>query len=558
MNKLISVIIPTYNCGACIKEALDSVLTQTFTDHEVIVVDDGSTDNTRGVIGSFGEKVRYIYQENKGVSAARNTGIRNAAGRFIAFLDADDVWLERKLELQMKAIADSDSIGIVTCGLFCVRGKDDIEKEVIPKNYADKDSLIEELCCDPGIFFGAGSAVLVRRECFQRLGFFDETLDAAEDWEMCLRIARHYQVRSVQLPLLEYRARSGSAVSGQNAERFLANELRFMAKLFQSGELRRRIFLKARAYSHRYLRAAGACEAIGRREGAKKYLLKTIFIYPPLLLEKTIRARLLSFLPGRARYVRFKTRVRRFVKKLVPVFRSSIARPMMKKREELILVIPFRNREENLKQFIPHLHNFLKDVKHRIAVIEQTGEGLFNRAKLLNAGFSLYRDANAYFCFHDVDMLPESADCDYSYPVIPTHLSAYCSQFEYQFDPFYFGGVLLVNKGDFLRVNGFSNQYWGWGAEDDDLRKRFGQTWTLPLARRMGRYHSIERAAFGHPRAHEEVKRGGNPQYQKNCLRLGEGERLPYDPGTDGLSDLKFELLKTTAEAGFVRHLVRL
>ncbi len=230
----------------------------------------------------------------------------------------------------------------------------------------------------------------------------------------------------------------------------------------------------------------------------------------------------------------------------------------MKKQEELILVIPFRDREENLKQFIPHMHNFLKDLKHRIVVIEQTEEGLFNRAKLLNAGFSLYRDANAYFCFPDVDMLPESASCDYSYPVIPTHLSAYCSQFEYQFDPFCFGGVLLVNKGDFLKVNGFSNQYWGWGAEDDDLRKRLDQTRTLPLAHRMGRYHCIEQVAFGHPRAHEDVKRRGNPQYQKNCLRLGEGERLPYDPGTDGLSDLKFELLKTTAEAGFVRHLVRL
>ena len=279
MSKLISVIIPTYNCGAYIKEALDSVFAQTFTDYEVIVVDDGSTDKTREVIGRFGDKVRYIYQENKGVSAARNTGIKNAAGRFIAFLDADDVWLARKLELQMRAIAESDSIGIVTCGLFCVRGKDDIEREVIPTNYADKDSLIEELCCDPGIFFGAGSAVLVRRECFQRLGFFDETLYAAEDWEMCLRIARSYQVRSVQLPLLEYRARNGSAVSGQNAERFLTNELLFMSKLFKSVDLKRRIFLKARAYGHRYLRAAGACEAIGRREGAKKYLLKTIWLF---------------------------------------------------------------------------------------------------------------------------------------------------------------------------------------------------------------------------------------------------------------------------------------
>lgn len=231
---------------------------------------------------------------------------------------------------------------------------------------------------------------------------------------------------------------------------------------------------------------------------------------------------------------------------------------MMKRREELVIVVPFRNREENLKQFVPYMHNFLKDVKHRIVVIEQAGDGLFNKAKLLNVGFSLYQDISAYFCFHDVDLLPESELCNYAYPVMPTHLSAFCSQFEYQFALYYFGGVVLVNKEDFRRVNGCSNRYWGWGAEDNDLRKRFSQTWTIPLTRRMGRYHSIEQVASGHPRAHENVKRNGNPHYQKNCMRLGLGERLPYDSKTDGLSDLKFELLETIADNGFVKHIVRL
>ena len=269
------------------------------------------------------------------------------------------------------------------------------------------------------------------------------------------------------------------------------------------------------------------------------------------------------FTPGRSKYERLKNRVRRSsaflnfkksVKAFVSVFRFSIMLPMMHKQKELIIIVPFRNREENLKQFVPHMHHFLKDVKHRIVVVEQAEDGLFNRAKLLNVGFSLYQDANAYFCFHDVDLLPESALCDYSYPVMPTHLSAYCSQFEYQFVPHYFGGVLLVNKEDFLKLNGFSNQYWGWGAEDDDLRNRFDRTWTIPWTRRMGRYHSIEQVAFGHPRAHEAFKRRGNPQYRKNCMRL----RLGYDSKTDGLSDLKFELLETITGDGFVRHIVRL
>ena len=141
---------------------------------------------------------------------------------------------------------------------------------------------------------------------------------------------------------------------------------------------------------------------------------------------------------------------------------------------------------------------------------------------------------------------------------MPTHLSAYCSQFEYQFKTDCFGGVLLVNQEDFRRVNGFSNQYWGWGAEDDDLRKRFGQTWAIPVTRRMGRYDSIEQTAFGHPLAHEAVKRSGNPRYQKNCIRLGSRECLPYDSKADGLSDLKFELLETIVGDGFVKHIVRL
>ena len=561
------MIIPAYNCGAFIEEALNSVFVQTFTDYEVIVVDDGSTDNTRGVVGRFREKARYIYQENKGVSAARNTGIKSAQGRFIAFLDADDVWLPKKLELQIAAMLENDLIGVVACGLFCVRGDGTIEKEVIAGNHRDKNQLIRELCCDPGIFFGAGSSVLVRSECFQTLGLFDESLHAAEDWEMCLRIAKSYEARFIQVPLLEYRARDGSAVSGPNAEQFLTQELRFVRKLFQSGDLKWRLILKAKACSHRYLRAAGACEAAGRRAGVRKHLLRAILFYPPILFTPAARARLSYARPGRNLSQRFRHRLHlvavyfklkaRF-KKLAAGFRSSIVRPLRGRRQELILVVPYRNREENLKEFIPHIRHFLKDVRHRIVVIEQAEDGLFNRAKLLNVGFSLYRDANAYFCFHDVDMLPESASCGYSYPVMPTHLSAYCSQFDYQFDPDYFGGVLLVNKEDFLRVNGFSNQYWGWGAEDDDLRKRFDQTWTIPRARRMGRYNSIERAAFGHPRAHENVKRSGNPQYQKNCMRLGGGERLPYDPKTDGLSDLRFKLLKTVAGDGFVKHIVRL
>ena len=568
MSPLISVIIPTYNCGTFIKEALDSIFTQTFTDYEVIVVDDGSTDNTREVVGHFLGKVRYIHQENKGVSAARNTGIKNAQGQFTAFLDADDVWLPKKLELQMKAISESALIGLVACGLFCVNREGRRIKEVILKDYPSKNELINSLYFDPDAFFGAGSSILVRKDCFQRLGLFDENLKADEDWDMCLRIAKSYDVRFVQLPLLEYRARDGSAVSGMNVAQFLTYELQFIDKIHQSHDLKDRFFLKAKARSHRYLRAAGACEDLGQFEDAKKFILRAFFVYPLIFLRRSILAHFFSLMLEKSKYERLKNAarcvtdlfmVKKHAKQLMVVLRRTIALVMLRDQKELIIIVPYRDRLSNLKQFIPHMHAFLKNIRHRIVVIEQAGDGLFNKGKLLNVGFSLYQNMNAFFCFHDVDLLPESASCDYSYPVMPTHLSACCSQFEYQVMLHYFGGVFLVNKEDFQRVNGASNQYWGWGGEDDDLRKRFERTWTIPWGRRMGRYHSIERLASHHPQAHADIKRSENPHYQKNCIRLGlEQEGLPYDPKTDGLSDLKFELLETISGDGFVKHIVRL
>ena len=173
MTPKISVVIPTYNCGALIPEALDSIFAQTFTDFEVIVVDDGSTDNTRDVVSRYREDIRYIYQNNKGVSAARNAGIKEARGQYIAFLDADDLWLPEKLASQMRVMTQSDAIGIVACGLFCIDDKNNSVKTVIPENYSDKDNLIRGLYFDPAIFFGAGSSILVRKACFEKVGLFD-------------------------------------------------------------------------------------------------------------------------------------------------------------------------------------------------------------------------------------------------------------------------------------------------------------------------------------------------------------------------------------------------
>lgn len=147
---------------------------------------------------------------------------------------------------------------------------------------------------------------------------------------------------------------------------------------------------------------------------------------------------------------------------------KNIKSPM----EKLAVVVPYRNREEHLKQFIPYMEKVLKDEKvpFHIFIIEQSDSKPFNRAKLLNVGFNEAKDFD-YFAFHDVDMLP--VDSDYSFPDGPTHLSSEVEQFNWGL-PYegYFGGVTLFDKDSFMKINGYSNEYWGWGAEDDDVLHR--------------------------------------------------------------------------------------
>jgi predicted glycosyltransferase involved in capsule biosynthesis len=140
--------------------------------------------------------------------------------------------------------------------------------------------------------------------------------------------------------------------------------------------------------------------------------------------------------------------------------------------KKLSIVVPYRNREEHLKQFAPYMEEYLikGGIPFHIYVIHQADEKPFNRAKLLNVGFK-ESEGFDYFAFHDVDMLP--IDSDYSYIDCPTHLASRAEQFGFRL-PYdgYFGGVTLFDKESFVKINGYSNEYWGWGAEDDDILLR--------------------------------------------------------------------------------------
>ena len=136
---------------------------------------------------------------------------------------------------------------------------------------------------------------------------------------------------------------------------------------------------------------------------------------------------------------------------------------------KLGIIVPYRDREQQLKRFLSHMNDYVKDIDYEIFIIEQADDKPFNRGKLLNAGYKYALDKGCdYFVFHDVDMLPE--DVDYSYSDKPLHLATHLQEHDYETTFFdYFGGVTMFTKEDFKTINGFSNEYWGWGFEDDDL-----------------------------------------------------------------------------------------
>ncbi len=216
----------------------------------------------------------------------------------------------------------------------------------------------------------------------------------------------------------------------------------------------------------------------------------------------------------------------------------------------LIVVVPYRNRADNLAVFAPALRSHL-DAHHpgldyEILVVEQLPGYPFNKGRLMNAGFVLRADAPAYFCFHDVDMVPDDASCDYSVPRCPTHMARYLSQRNYvAHHEHYNGGVTLFPKSDFVTVNGFSNGYWGWGSEDDDARLRLLH-YRLPIDySRRGRFtvlpHGID-PRFG-PQS---------PARTHNHARMLQG----YSYETDGLSSLDFSVVRQDQTETHTHYLV--
>jgi glycosyltransferase involved in cell wall biosynthesis len=207
---LVSVVIATYNMARFLPLALRSALDQSYENIEVLVIDDGSQDDTQAIMAPFrsDHRVRYAFQQNRGQAAAKNHGIREARGEYVAFLDADDMWAPDKLERQMPLFPRSPAVGIVYSRFAYI---DEAGSELRIEDY----ELFRGRVSGPLLirnFIGFGTSV-VRKECFDRLGSFDESIGMGIDYDLWLRLSTQYEFDYVDRPLLRYREWPGQMSS---------------------------------------------------------------------------------------------------------------------------------------------------------------------------------------------------------------------------------------------------------------------------------------------------------------------------------------------------------
>ena len=271
----VSVIIPTYNHATFLPSALESVFAQTSHPLEVIVVDDGSTDETAEVLRAYEGRIRVLTQPNRGVAAARNGGAALASGELLAFLDADDAWHPAKLERQVACFGSEPSVGLVHCGVEEVDGRgrqlrtrlDGMGGWVSP----------EMLRFRQGVILGGGSAAVIRRAAFLDVGGFDETLSTSADWDLYYRIARRYPVGFVPEVLVRYRIHGGNM--HRNLDVMSRDMLAACAKAFSEPdpELQR---LRRLAYGRLHAMLSGSFFQAGEYRQFARHALASVAVRP--------------------------------------------------------------------------------------------------------------------------------------------------------------------------------------------------------------------------------------------------------------------------------------
>jgi len=261
----VSVIIPTYNRGWVLREAVESVLAQDFEDFELIVVDDGSTDNTGEILAAYGNDIAVLEQTNRGVSAARNRGIAGASAPLIAFLDSDDLWKPQKLSRQTEFFSAEPQTLICQTEEIWIRNG----VRVNPKKRHHKFS---GMIFEPSLALClvSPSAVMMRRELFERVGVFDESLPACEDYDLWLRVSCRYPVGLIDEPLIIKRGGHDDQLS--RAAGLDKYRIQSLKKIIAGGQLSdSQHRAAARTLQEKCEVYAGGCRKRGRLEEAEYY-----------------------------------------------------------------------------------------------------------------------------------------------------------------------------------------------------------------------------------------------------------------------------------------------
>ncbi|ODS34733.1 MAG: glycosyltransferase family 2 [Candidatus Scalindua rubra] len=220
----VSVIIHTYNNEKFIVETVESVLKQTYNDYEIIVVDDGSEDGTRDALLPYMHKIRYHYKENGGIASAKNAGISLSKAEFIAFLDHDDLWIPNKLKIQMEYFNKSPQVGLVYAKYTSFRNNKKLRTKP-EKGYSGW--IFAKLISKS---FIQTSTVMVKRDCLNVVGPFDESFALADEYDMFLRIAKRFQCGFIDKGLTKYRIHDTNA--SKNDLLFDKENLRVFKKVY--------------------------------------------------------------------------------------------------------------------------------------------------------------------------------------------------------------------------------------------------------------------------------------------------------------------------------------
>ena len=302
--ELVSVVIPTYQREEFLPETLQSVLNQTYPIFEILVVDDGSTDSTSHLVRSFRERddrISYLYQTNRGHASARNKGIELSRGKYIAFLDSDDLWKPKKLEKQIEIFQSDPEIGMIYCSGYYINEDGTRDEEMTSRSIPTRVYTAADVLLRRANFFTP--CVMIRKECFEQTGLFDESLKFYEDIDLWFRVLMKYKVYFLDEELVilkRHKANFASTHSSYPAVESYRDALRMRRKavaLFgQKGHKLSRQEMEIGLYRHQ-LDYIKECLAHGLRTECRDEIIS--YLSTHRLSPTPYLCLILSLIPGR-------------------------------------------------------------------------------------------------------------------------------------------------------------------------------------------------------------------------------------------------------------------